>query len=433
MAVNLVGGLQENFSKRHGSQNDQFSTLEDFSDRLNRFYTTTVMFILVGVTITNVYFLKAISCNLPHIPTSPGFTGYAESVCWVQGTIGFDRNDKIPGNETEWNKLREKSDMSFYQWVPFCVAIQAILFYVPYLIWQALSINTLGDNFNHLVTRAKAVNMANDVALRSKLLQTCAHQLNLLTLQHTDRRHSKWAEFQRSVNRRVPVFFNKRLGNRTAIYYLLTKFLYIINCIGQIYLIMYFIGPNTETKSSLIIFSKHLFNTTISQKEWGGSDLFPLQTLCPIRIPELGKRDQLYTAICALPVNMLNVKIYMFLWVWILAVFMVSVISTIIWMVRIFITPLNKSFLINFLELSLFAANSMAKNGELPVSNRFPGEKFSDEAQRFYHDVVGLDGAFLIRMLRLNAGDVVTGEILVAWWEISKNGRLDFGVKGTLV
>nr|CDS26631.1 innexin unc 9 [Hymenolepis microstoma] len=433
MAVNLVGGLQDNFSKRHGCQNDQFATLEDFGDRLNRFYTSTVLLILVGVTVTNVYFLKAISCNLSHIPSSPGFTGYTESVCWVQGTIGFDKTDKIPGNETEWNRLREKSDISFYQWVPFCLTVQAILFYIPYLIWQTLSVNTLGDNFNYLVTRAKSVNTANDVASRSKLLQTCAYQLNLLTLQHTDRRHSSWSKFQRSVNRQVSIFFAKRLGNRTAIYYLLTKILYLINCVGQIYLIMYFIGPNTETRSSLITFSMRLFNTTTSQKEWGGSDLFPLQTLCPIRIPELGKRDQLYTAICALPVNMLNVKIYMFLWVWILVVFVVSVISTLIWMARLLITPLNKAFLSNFLEISLFAANSMATNDESNALIPCSGDKLREEAQRFYEEVVGLDGAFLVRMLRLNAGDVVAGEILVAWWELSKNSHQILNVKGTLV
>ncbi|VDO12450.1 unnamed protein product [Rodentolepis nana] len=423
MAVNLVGGLENTFSKRHGSQNDQFATLEDFGDRLNRFYTSTVLLILVGVTVTNVYFLKSISCNLSHIPSSPGFVAYTESVCWVQGTIGLDKTDKIPGNETEWNRLRENSDMSFYQWVPFCLTVQAILFYIPHLIWQAMSINTLGDNFNHLVARAKSVNTSSDVVSRSKLLQTCAYQLNLLTLQHTDRRHSSWAKFQRSVNRRVPLFFAKRLGNRTAMYYLLTKILYIINCVGQIYLIMYFIAPNTETRSSLITFSMRLFNTTRSQKEWGGSDLFPLQTLCPIRIPELGKRDQLYTAICALPVNMLNVKIYMFLWVWILAVFVVSVISTLIWMSRLLVSPLNKAFLSNFLEVSLFAANSMASDDESKALTKCSGERWREDAQQFYEEVVGLDGTFLIRMLRLNAGDVVAGEILMRICEMFNFGR----------
>lgn len=111
MAVNLVGGLQNLFDKRHGSQSDNFATLEDFSDRLNRFYTSTILLILAGVTVANVYFLKAISCNLPHSQSTPGFSTFAESVCWVQGTIGLDKTDRIPANKTEWDQLREKSDI----------------------------------------------------------------------------------------------------------------------------------------------------------------------------------------------------------------------------------------------------------------------------------------------------------------------------------
>lgn len=443
MAINLFGGLQEAFNKRHGNQNDQFSTLEDFSDRLNRFYTTTIILILAGVTITTVYFLKPISCTLPHAPSS-GFTGYAESVCWVQGTIGLEKTDKIPGNETEWTKLRERSDMckfsysrmidrfrlliilAFYQWVPFCLAIQAILFYIPYLIWQALSINTLGDNFNYLVTRAKSASMTNDIDTRLRLVNACANQLNLLTLQHADKRQSEWARLQRFIVTHIPgshiFFFSKRLGNRMAIYYLLTKTLYVANCVGQVFLIMFFIGPNAESRSSLFNFSMRLFNTTMSQKEWGGSDLFPLQTLCPIRIPELGKRDQLYTAICALPVNMLNLKIYIFLWIWILTVFVVSVFSTIIWMIRLLVSPLNQSFLRNFLEISLYTSESSSNADEL-CQPHWSGPRFREEARRFYEEVVGLDGTFLIRMLRLNAGDVVAGEILATWWEICKKNR----------
>lgn len=41
-----------------------------------------------------------------------------------------------------------------------------------------------------------------------------------------------------------------------------------------------------------------------------------------------------------------------------------------------------------------------------------------EELKAFLKRAVGCDGSFLIRMLRLNAGDVIAGEILVAWWQL---------------
>lgn len=110
MKITLGEGLLENFNKRHGSKGNEFSTLEDFGDRVNSFYTTVILLILVSITITNVYFLRPISCTAPSAP-SGGFGSYAESVCWVQGTIGLKKDDKLPTNETEWNELRQRADI----------------------------------------------------------------------------------------------------------------------------------------------------------------------------------------------------------------------------------------------------------------------------------------------------------------------------------
>ncbi|KAM7541123.1 hypothetical protein Aperf_G00000035710 [Anoplocephala perfoliata] len=333
MAINLVGGLQETFNRRHGTQTDQFSTLEDFSDRLNRFYTTAIILILAGVTITTVYFLKPISCTLPHAPSS-GFTSYAESVCWVQGTIGLDKTDKIPGNEAEWIKLRAKSDMSFYQWVPFCLAIQAILFFIPYLIWQALSVNTLGENFNYLITRAKSASMTNDSESRSRLVKACANQLNLLTLQHADKRQSGWARFQRAIVTHIP-------GSR----------FFLLNTVSD---------QNSGTGKAGPTLHRHLHASC----EYAECEDLPI----PLDL-DTGSSP--------------------------------------------FVGPFNQ-----YLE------SSASNVDNLRQSPQFPGFIFrKEEAQRFYEEIVGLNGTFLIRMLRLNAGDVITGEILVAWWEICKRSR----------
>ncbi|VDK25407.1 unnamed protein product [Taenia asiatica] len=422
MKITLGEGLQEHFNKRHGSKGNEFSTLEDFGDRLNSFYTTVILLILVSITMTNVYFLRPISCTAPSAPPS-GFGSYAESVCWVQGTIGLKKGDKLPGNETEWDELRQRADISFYQWVPFCLSIQAILFYVPHLIWQALSVFTLGDNLNYLITCAQTATTSDDLATRSKLVQVCAHHLHLLSRQHTDTRQSTLSRFQRkalaSTQCASLCVFGKRLGNRTAVLYLFVKFLYIVNCLGQLFIVMRFLGPDNASQSCLLAFSRRLFNFASRRQEWGGSDLFPLQTLCPIRVPNLGVRAQLYTAICALPVNMLNEKIYLFLWVWIIAALLVSIITAGLWMLRLLSRSCGEAFLRSFLETSLLTSSphpDREGQGDLHVLQVANWRE--KQMKAFLLRAVGCDGNFLIRMLRLNAGDVIAGEILVAWWQL---------------
>ncbi|KAM3182898.1 hypothetical protein ACTXT7_011417 [Hymenolepis weldensis] len=45
-------------------------------------------------------------------------------------------------------------------------------------------------------------------------------------------------------------------------------------------------------------------------REWKGSELFLRRALCLVNMQFLGKRNKFFIAICALPINMLNEKLY---------------------------------------------------------------------------------------------------------------------------
>ncbi|KAL7059077.1 hypothetical protein AAHC03_012894 [Spirometra sp. Aus1] len=384
-AFDLGTGLLDGFVRYRGYSGDPYSSLEDFADRLSHLVSSLIILLLAGVTMTNVYFLRPISCTLPTAPDGH-FTVFAESLCWVQGTIGLKVDDALPNDAADWEKLKERSDISFYQWVPFCLSIQAMLFYLPHLIWQALAINSLGDNLECLLTRAKKANQVDDRDARQKLVNACADHLSQLSRQHADNRTNTWSALQHHLSR-IPggrlFIVGKRMGNRIAFLYLLVKLLYIANALGQLFMIMKFLG---HRDLNMATFAQDLFNILKSKREWGGSEFFPRQTLCPVRVPHLGVRNQVYTAVCALPVNMFNEKIYIFLWLWISLVLLVSVLSLLTWLSRLALQRYSRNFLREFLA--------------------------------FLREVVRCDGNFIIRMLRVNAGDVVTGEILARWWRL---------------
>jgi len=52
-----------------------------------------------------------------------------------------------------------------------------------------------------------------------------------------------------------------------------------------------------------------------------------------IRGQDLGN-VQTYTVQCVLPINLYNEKIYMFLWFWMIAVALASVVSFVVWLCR---------------------------------------------------------------------------------------------------
>ena len=66
----------------------------------------------------------------------PGhFTGnyaqYTERICWVSSTYNIPMLEDIPKNEPE----REEKMLKYYQWTAFILLFQALLFYLPRMIW----------------------------------------------------------------------------------------------------------------------------------------------------------------------------------------------------------------------------------------------------------------------------------------------------------
>lgn len=58
--------------------------------------------------------------------------------CWSQNTYFLPFTDEIPNEIAKHEQLQ----ISYYQWTPFFMMIEALMFYFPCLMWRAMYSNT---------------------------------------------------------------------------------------------------------------------------------------------------------------------------------------------------------------------------------------------------------------------------------------------------
>ena len=112
-------------------------------------------------------------------------------------------------------------------------------------------------------------------------------------------RYSTWKRFSPLLCCSV----GQHSGNYLAFGYILVKVLYIINAIGQLFLLNVFMGDRF-----------HFYGFEILQKWFYGQEIeaverFPRITMCRFIIRTLGDNIQPYDVQCLLPNNIYNEKV----------------------------------------------------------------------------------------------------------------------------
>lgn len=400
--------------------------LEDFADRLH--LVTVVLFSLAASIIgLKQYVFNPLSCYIAIGPSGDEFADYVHSYCWVHGTIPLKAGEPIPDTPGEWEQYDRLRRVTYYQWVPFVLGLQCILFYIPHLAWQALCSNQAGGDVFQLV-KAAADAATSERSAREKQVKRVAEFLtDMIISPRVCRQHYG----RRSTNRRIYQNCDicstpRRLGTCLIILYMIFKVITLINAILQLYLIQRFLGFYSEGSTgsrsmnlakvgdsdravtvsdsnedwSGLGFGLTVANHLRTGRDWPETTLFPRVAYCRVRGIRLVGVENAYTAQCALPVNMLNEKIYIFFWFWLVVLISASVTSLVLWLIRVVFTPRRKHFIKRFLRIKI----AMVRNKPRTVSRA--------DIDEFVDDYLRRDGVFLIRMLALNAGEVITAEIV---------------------
>ncbi|VDP84680.1 unnamed protein product [Echinostoma caproni] len=103
-------------------------------------------------------------------------------------------------------------------------------------------------------------------------------------------------------------------------------------------------------------------------------------------------------------------KIYIFLWFWHVTIAMITVLSLLIWLHRVFLIRSRMHFILSYLR-------PLDPN---PAKFRLDWEKHDRE---FVDSYLGYDGLFIIRLISANCGGMLAGELVYSLWQDFRNPR----------
>ncbi|CAL7949269.1 unnamed protein product [Xylocopa violacea] len=243
---------------------------------------TVIVLIAFSLLVTSRQYIgDPIDCIVDEIPPH-----VMDTYCWIYSTFTIpDRTGIVgkdivqPGVASHVEGEDEIKYHKYYQWVCFTLFFQAILFYVPRYLWKTWE----GGRIKMLVLDLNCPVMSDDCKTeRRKLL--------------VDYFASNWHE-----------------QNFYAFRFFLCEVLNFINVVGQIYFMDFFLdGEFTTYGSDVVKFTE----MEPEERTDPMSRVFPKVTKCTFHKYGASGTVQKFDGLCVLPLNIVNEKIYVFLWFW---------------------------------------------------------------------------------------------------------------------
>jgi ABC-type multidrug transport system fused ATPase/permease subunit len=356
----------------------QRTTIDDFADRLFYYYTALMLTFFAILTGAKQTIGKPIECMMPaEFPNT--WSDYVRGFCYVSSTYF------VPVNDTSSIEYKqEKMVHGYYQWVPFILIIQALLIYLPNLAWKTFQ-KTQNIDFQHVVEKAKTLRFEMGDEHQKSIKDIVAYLKQRLQHQGTSHGYS-YVGF----------------GMKSALAHIFTKMLTILVILFEISFINTNFGPAPDNFWGLTMFHQGLTNS-----RWNESGVFPRVTFCDFKQPTFGGKPPQRTVQCVLMVNMLNEKIFIFVWLWLAACLIISIIDLIYTIITLFTPYLRRKAVRNYVQaLNHSSANSITTTSSSTVSMN-DDYKLID----FAAHILGADGVHMFQFINFHAGPLIANEI----------------------
>jgi len=245
----------------------------------------SILFICCLLVTANDLIGSPIDCIGGSIPDN-----VLNTYCWITSTFSVpSKQDGIVGTHHAYpgvaplsKPIHQDDDKvyhAYYQWVPFVLFLQGVMFYLPHFIWKIFEDKKL----DRITT-----------GLRGKTFDKEARRDGCEAL--------------------VKYLWETRgMHNAYAIKYYLCDVLNFVNVIGQMYFVDKFLGGVFMT------YGTEVFNWVNENDETRTDPMikvFPRLTKCTFYNYGSSGTLQAHDALCVLALNIINEKIYLTLWLW---------------------------------------------------------------------------------------------------------------------
>uniref|UniRef100_A0AC34QXM0 Innexin n=1 Tax=Panagrolaimus sp. JU765 TaxID=591449 RepID=A0AC34QXM0_9BILA len=361
---------------------------DDFVDRLSYFYTSSFLIMMAVLVSFKQFGGRPLECWVPAQFTA-SWEAYAEMYCWAQNTYWVPIEQDIPVDIAE----REYRQISYYQWVPFFLLLEAFFYYVPCLMWRLMS-DKSGIRLNDIVQMAtEKENIEPEYRLRT-IESLSRHIESALRYQHTATSRTQY-----TLHRVLKCFNLRYYESYVTGMYLVTKVMYVANVLVNLILVNKFLETDEYSVYGLGVLKDLLFG-----RSWMESGNFPRVTLCDFEVRVLGN-NQRHSVQCVLVINIFNEKIFILIWIWFSLLFMISTFDALYWFSISLFHRDRYRFVLRHLELT-----SDPDKPEL-----FRKEK-RKQVEHFLKTYLKVDGVLILRMVALHAGVMYCTEITDALW-----------------
>lgn len=184
--------------------------------------------------------------------------------------------------------------------------------------------------------------------------------------------------------------YGKRSGHHLVLTYIFIKLLYLLNTLGQFFLISSYLNTNYWT------YGLHVWNTYYQSGEWEDDDIFPRVALCDMKIRQM-QNLHTYTFQCVLTVNLFLEKIFLLVWFLLIFVLTANSFSFLKWTYQLLCCPRNKQYVKSFSRHLLQEIDTTEENSRI---------------LKLFESYLRPDGVFVLRMIQGNTTDLLAIDLM---------------------
>ena len=293
---------------------------------------------------------------------------------------------------------RTVSELNYYQWVPVMLLVQALMFYIPCIVWRLLN-GQSGINVDRIVSLASDAQYESP-EVRVRTIKYVVRHIDRCLGNQRESRYHCCVTLRHILSAKLNLLCGRRYGNYLISTYLAMKALYISNSIGQLFMLNAFLATDYN------LYGFQVMEDLIYGDDWTASRRFPRVTLCDFQIRQMTNKHR-YSVQCVLPINLFNEKIYIFMWFWLVLVAILTCYSFMSWFWRMVFPSSRIHYVTKFLKI-------MDRIGSGPDKKL---------ATRFTMEYLRLDGVFTLKLVGKNSSDIVVAEIMSGLWDLYRSKK----------